>query len=198
MGTRYTSHGGRVIEQNPWRIEDIMGSTGLPQYTVRKFVRGEELVAAAKRMVRSETSVPYYFRAAARLLYAIGLEAGLKALWEIDNGREAKHTHELREIFAGLHGSRREKHMRWYDLIARSAGASVGLSEALETNTSMVRDFKYGDYDGVIESAVGGEVVDGVVMGGEGALISYGQFVIDDLESTLLDLAGKGDGDHIS
>ena len=174
-----------MIEQNPWRIEDIMDSTGLPQYTVRKFVRSEELVAAAKRMVRSEKSVPYYFRTAARLLYAIALEAGLKALWEIDNDREAKRTHELREIFAGLRCSRREKHMRWYDLIAESSGASVSLREALETNANMVKDFKYGDFDGNIESAVGGEVVDGSVVGGAGALISYGQFVIDDLTSTV-------------
>ena len=188
-----------MIEQNPRRVEDIVGSTGLSNYTVRKFVRSEELVAAAKRMVRSEKSVPYYFRTAARLLYAIALEAGLKALWEIDNGREAKRTHELRGVFEGLHGSRREKHKRWYDRIAKSAGASVGLCEVLETNASMVRDFKYGDYDGVIESAVGGDVVDGVVMGGEGALISYGQFVIDDLESTLFELDGIGcDRDNTS
>ena len=187
-----------MIEQNPWRIEDIVGSTGLPQYTVRKFVRSEELVAAAKRMVRSEKSVPHYFRTAARLLYAIALEAGLKALWEIDNGQEGRHTHELRDIFDGLHQRRREKHLGWYDLIAKSAGASVGLYDVLQTNVSMVRDFKYGDFDGEINSAVGGEVVDGVVIGGKGALISYGQFVIDDLESTLFDLAGIGGRDQTS
>ena len=174
-----------MIERNPWRVDDIVAATGLPQYTVRKFVRSEELVAAAKRMVRSKTSVPYYYRTAARLLYAIALEAGLKALWEIDNGREAKHTHELREVFAGLRCSRRKKHMRWYGLIADSVSASISLCEALETNSRMVKDFKYGDYDGEIGSAVGGEVVDGVVVGGTGALISYGQFVIDDLELTV-------------
>ena len=34
-------------------MDDIAVSTGLPKYTVRKFVRGEELVGAAKRMVRT-------------------------------------------------------------------------------------------------------------------------------------------------
>ena len=184
-----------MIERNPWRIDDIVASTGLPQCTVRKFVRSEELVAAAKRMVRSEKSVPYYCRSAARLLYAIALEAGLKALWEIDNGREAKRTHELREVFAGLHCKRREKHMRWYDLIGQSGGASASLCEALEVNARMVKDFKYGDYDGEIESVVGGEVVDEVVIGGAGALISYGQFVTDDLELAIFDCAKIGDTD---
>ena len=49
----------------------------------------------------------------------------------------------------------------------------------------MVKDFKYGDYDGETAGVVGGGVVSGVVVGGEGALISYGQFVIDDLELTI-------------
>ena len=194
-GVGHISRGEGVIERNPWRIDDIVASTGLPQHTVRKFVRSEELVTAAKRMVRSEEDVPYYYRSAARLLYAIALETGLKALWEIDNGREAKRTHELREVFSGLHCSRREKHMRWYKLIARSGGDSVSLCEALEGNASIVKDFKYGDYDGEIESAVGGEFVDGVVIGGAGALISYGQFVIDDLESAILECAKIGGRD---
>ena len=95
----------------------------------------------------------------------------------------------MSEIFEGLDPERCEKHQRWYDLIANQVGASVSLSEALQANARMVKDFKYGDYEGNSPSAVGGEIVDGVVMGGEGALISYGQFVIDDLENTLYDIA---------
>ena len=49
----------------------------------------------------------------------------------------------------------------------------------------MVKDFKYGDYDGEAASVVGGEVIGDIVVGGDGALISYGQFVIDDLELTI-------------
>lgn len=173
----------------PWTVDEIVATTGLPDYTIRKFVRAEELVTAAKRMVRTSKQVPYYYRSAARLLYAIALEAGLKALWEIDNGREVRHTHDMSEIFEGLHPERCEKHQRWYDLIANQAGASVNLSEALQANARMVKDFKYGDYEGNSPSAVGGEIVDDVVLGGEGALISYGQFVVDDLENILYDIA---------
>ena len=89
------------VEKNPWTVDEIVASTGLPNYTIRKFVRGEELLAAAKRMVRSKKGVPYYYRSAAQLLYAIALEAGLKALWEIDNERPAKRTHELSKVFRG-------------------------------------------------------------------------------------------------
>ena len=176
-----------MIERNPWRVDDIVVSTGLPQYTIRKFLRGEELLAAAKRMVRTKKRVPYYYRSAAQLLYAIAMEPGLKAFWEIDNSRRAKHTHNLTEIFSGLKEARREKHRQWYGIIASQAGSSVTLEAALEANANMVRDFKYGDYDGDTASVVGGEVVGDVVVGGDGALISYGQFVIDDLELTILE-----------
>ena len=132
------------VETNPWTVDEIVASTGLPNYTVRKFVRGEELLTAAKRMVRSRKRVPYYYRSAAQLLYAISLEAGLKALWEIDNGRSAKRTHDLSKIFAGLNMHRREKHNSWYGMIARQAGSSVSLDSALRANAYMVRDFKYG------------------------------------------------------
>ena len=170
------------VETNPLTVDEIVASSGLPNYTVRKFVRGEELLAAAKRMVRSKKRVPYYYRSAAQLLYAISLEAGLKALWEIDNGRCAKHTHDLSKIFAGLNAYRREKHNKWYGMIAGQAGSSVSLDAALKANAHMVRDFKYGDYDGKTAGVVGGEVIGDIVVGGDGVLISYGQFVIDDLE----------------
>lgn len=175
------------IENGPWSVGEIVAATGLPEHTIRKFVRAEELVAAAKRMVRARERVPYYYRSAAQLLYAIALEVGLKALWEIDNGREADHTHEMSGIFRGLHPDRREKHRHLYRVIADQAGASASLSTALQANANMVRDYKYGDYDGCSTSAVGGEAVNGVVVGGEGALIGYGQYVVDDLESTLQD-----------
>ena len=178
-----------MVDKNPWRVDDIVASTGLPHYAIRKFVRGEELLTAAKRMVRGKKRVPYYYRSAARLLYAIALEAGLKALWEIDNGQEAPRTHDLSKIFPDLQPDRCEKHRRWYSLIADNTGSSVSLETALKANADMVRDFKYGDYDGETESVVGGEVVSGVVVGGEGALISYGQFVIDDLELTVVQLS---------
>ena len=170
------------VEMNPWTVDEIVASTGLPNYTVRKFVRGEELLAAAKRMVRSEKVVPYYYRSAAQLLYAIALEAGLKALWEIDNERPAARTHDLSEIFTQLNSNRRDKHNQWYDMIASQAGSSVSLDAALSANADMVRDFKYGDYDGTTAGVVGGEVIGDIVVGSNGALISYGQFVIDDLE----------------
>lgn len=173
------------VETNPWTVDEIVASTGLPSYTVRKFVRGEELLAAAKRMVRSEKRVPYYYRSAAQLLYAISLEAGLKALWEIDNERSAKRTHDLSKIFAGLNAHRREKHISLYGIIAGQAGSSVSLDSALRANAYMVRDFKYGDYDGKTAGVVGGEVIGDIVVGGDGVLISYGQFVIDDLELTI-------------
>ena len=136
--------------------------------------------------------VPYYYRSAARLLYAIAMEVGLKALWEIDNnGQEARHTHNILEIFAGLRTNRQESHRRWYDLIARSASSPVCLDAALKENTDMVRKFKYGDHDDGTPSVVGGEIVDGAVVGGGSALISYGQFVIDDLENTVLRYAAR-------
>ena len=170
------------VEMNPWTVDEIVASTGLPNHTVRKFVRGEELLTAAKRMVRSKKQVPYYFRSAAQLLYAISLEAGLKALWEIDNKGPAARTHELSQVFAGLNPSRRDMHNQWYGLIANQAGSSVSLEAALMANAKMVRDFKYGDYDGTTAGVIGGEVIGDIVVGSYGALISYGQFVIDDLE----------------
>ena len=150
-----------MVDKNPWRVDDIVASTGLPPYAIRKFVRGGELLTAAKRMVRTEKRVPYYYRSAAKLLYAIALEAGLKALWEIDDNerRQAPHTHDLSSIFAGLRPERREKHRRWYGLIAGNAGSSVSLDAALKANADMVRDFKYGDYDGETGGVVGAEVV---------------------------------------
>lgn len=185
-----------VVEKNPWSVEEIVTSTDLPNYTIRKFVRAEELLAAAKRLVRSKKPVPYYYRSAAQLLYAIALEAGLKAFWEIDNKGPAKHTHDLSEVFSGLTPDRREKHYRWYDLIARQAGSSIGLDAALKANAEMVKDFKYGDYDGEAASVVGGEVIGDIVVGGDGALISYGQFVIDDLELTISEHAITSDRDQ--
>ena len=148
-------------------------------------------------MVRTEKQVPYYYRSATQLLYAIALETGLKALWEVDNGRQAVYTHDLSEIFAKLHPDRREKHRRWYDLIADHAGSSVSLDAVLKANTDMVKDFKYGDYDGETASVVGGEVVSGIVVGGDGALISYGQFVIDDLELTIFEHTRFADRDPL-
>ena len=143
---RQVSQEVSVVEKNPWRVDDIVTSTSLPQYTIRKFVRSEELLAAAKRMVRTEKQVPYYYRSATQLLYVIALETGLKALWEIDNGRQADYTHDLSEIFAKLHPDRREKHRRWYDLIADHAGSSVSLdgptpiwSRTSSTATTMAR-----------------------------------------------------------
>ena len=178
-----------MTENNPWRVDDIVASTGLPEYTIRKFIRGEELLTAAKRMVRGQKQVPYYYRSAAQLLYAISLEVGLKALWEIDNGKQAEHTHDLSRIFVGLEPERLDKHRRWYSLIANHAGASASLDTALNANANMVRDFKYGEHIGETGTVVGGEFINGVVIGGQGALISYGQFVIDDLESTLQEYA---------
>ena len=90
-----------------------------------------------------------------------------------------------RKFFAELKPDRREKHNRWYGLIAGQASSSVGLDAALKANGDMVRDFKYGDYDGKTGGVVGGEVIGDIVVGGDGALIGYGQFVIDDLESTI-------------
>ena len=147
------------MEVNPWTVDEIVVSTGFPNYTVRKFMRGEELLSAAKRMVRSEKQLPYYFRSAAQLLYAISLEDGLKELWEIDNERPAARTHDLSEIFAGLNPNRRDKHSRWYGLMANQAGSSISLDGTLRTNANMVRDFKYGDYDGTTADVVGGEVI---------------------------------------
>ena len=60
----------------------------------------------------------------------------------------------------------------------------------------MVKDFKYGDYDGEAASVVGGEVIGDIVVGGDGALISYGQFVIDDLELTISEHAITSDRDQ--
>ena len=115
--------------------------------------------------------------------------------WKLDSKLSGKLTivdvqsilHNLTEIFSGLKEARREKHRQWYGIIASQAGSSVTLGAALEANANMVRDFKYGDYDGDTASVVGGEVVGDVVVGGDGALISYGQFVIDDLELTILE-----------
>ena len=185
-----------MVDKNPWSVEEIVTSTGLPDYAIRKFVRAEELLAAAKRLVRSKKPVPYYCRSAARLLYAIALEAGLKAFWEIDNKRPVKRTHDLSEVFSGLTPDRREKHYRWYDLIARQTGSSISLEEALKANAEMVKDFKYGDYDGESASVVGGEVIDDIIVGGDGALISYGQFVIDDLELTISEHVRISDRDQ--
>ena len=190
VGNTRRSHGvvleeENEVERNPWTVDEIVASTGLPNYTVRKFVRGEEFLAAAKRMVRSKKQVPYYYRSAAQFLYAIALEAGLKALWEIDNKRCAKRTHDLSKIFAELNPNRREKHIRWYGMIARQAGSSISLDSALKVNADMVRDFKYGDHDGKTAGVIGGEVIGDIVVGGDGALISYGQFVIDNLELTI-------------
>lgn len=186
------------MERNPWTVDEIVASTSLPNYTIRKFVRGEELLAAAKRMVRCKKPVPYYFRSAAQLLYAIALEAGLKALWEIDNERCAARTHELSKVFAGLNPYRRDKHNRWYGTIASQAGSSVSLDAALRANANMVRDFKYGDYDGTIAGVVGGEIVGDIVVGSDGALISYGQFVIDDLELAISERVRPADQRRLS
>ena len=49
----------------------------------------------------------------------------------------------------------------------------------------MVKDFKYGEDDSEATGIVGGHTISGVVVGGDGALISYGKFVIDDLELTI-------------
>ena len=176
-----------MTEKNPWRVDDIVACTDLPHYTIRKFIRGEELLTAAKRMVRTKEPVPYYYRSAAQLLYSIALEVGLKALWEIDNGKKAEFTHDLSIFFEELQPDRREKHCCSYVLIANQAGSSVSLSTVLTMNANMVKDFKYGDYDGQAESVVGGEVVNDIVVGSKNVLISYGQFVIDDLESTIVE-----------
>ena len=41
-----------TAEKRPWHVKEIEEATNLPNHTIRKFVRSEELVSAAKRMAR--------------------------------------------------------------------------------------------------------------------------------------------------
>ena len=112
------------------------------------------------------------------MLNAIVLEIAIKVLWELDNKKESRHTHDIGSLYKELNRKSRQQVRRIYDgKSAALAGieatnkagerARLGdiaqlqsLEEALQANEETMKNFKYdGEFKGK-SSAMGSVIWD--------------------------------------
>ena len=103
----------------------------------------------------------------AHMLNAIVLEIAIKVIWEIDNNRDCRFTHNIRELYEELADNSKRDISEIYEkksaLLAALEGTGrqgqrirlgdlvefQSLQDALEANADTMRNFKYdGEYNG--------------------------------------------------
>ena len=152
-------------------VEAFLESTDLLEKPLTRIQRNdskEELGAREEKQRWQKKQVCYF-------LYAIVFELAIKMIWEVENGNESKHTHDILRIYRQLSHEKQSKIKELYDAQASLVrdreihldGNPIHLDEfteyqsledALQANYETVVNFKY---DGIYQdkSSVIGSVV---------------------------------------
>ena len=124
-------------------------------------------------------------------LYAVVFEFAIKIIWEIENGKKCKLTHNILELYKELSCEKQSKIRDLYDMQAAMIRTQEGrqrtgnqirvndltkfqsLEEALEANYDTVTDFKY---DGLFQGK--SSVIGGVIWNTKGFWVFPKHFVV--------------------